>query len=576
MKHTKCYIAGYPRPQLVRKNWLSLDGEWGFAFGEEAGGKEALAGNLPRKIIVPFSYETQSSGIGETAPHAVVWYSRTLPKVKGTRTILHFEGADYETEVFINGRTVGFHRGAYSRFSFDITEYLVKNDNVLSVCCKDENHPAQVRGKQRWKGENFGCWYVQTTGIYKSVWLEFVQDTYLAALKITPDLSDYSVRFDVSLNRPAEDTEVRFDISYEGKTVQSACIRAAETENSVSVRLASDGLTYQAALWTFETPALYDVEITVYEGGKKVDEAGSYFGLREFTAREGKLLLNDVPCYLRLLLDQGYWPQSGITPPDEEALVKDIGLCKAMGFNGVRKHQKVEDEKFFYYADIMGFAVWCELPSNHWFSDASSCQITAEWLEIVRQNYNHPSLISWVVFNESWGVRNIMRNTAQKNLATGLYYLTKSVDPVRPVVSNDGWVHTESDILTLHHYEQNGDTLYSYYDSLEKLTQGCAGNSQFLPFSEGYAYRGQPIVFSEFGGTAYVRDEENGWGYGCGVKNDEEFLERFASLVGAVGKMNISGYCYTQITDVEQEVNGLLRADRTPKVPLEEIAKRNR
>ena len=576
MKHVACYQKDYPRPQLVRKNWQSLNGEWSFGFGEEVREKDALAGNLPRKILVPFSYETEKSGIGDKTPHNVVWYSRTVAKTESGRTLLHFDGADYRTEVYINGRSVGKNRGAYARFTFDVTEYLTKKINVLTVKCTDENHPAAVRGKQRWKGESFGCWYVQTTGIYKTVWLEFVQDTYLTKLKTTPCIKDYSVRFDFSLSRPSEDAEVRFDISYNGHAVQSVSAKAAECENSVTVSLSSQKLTYQVETWCPENPALYDVEITVTEKGKVTDRAGSYFGLREYVAEDGKILLNRVPFYARLLLDQGYWAESGLTPPDEAALLKDIELAKAMGFNGVRKHQKVEDERFFYYADILGFTVWCELPSNHWFCDEATANITEEWLKIVRQNYNYTSLVTWVAFNESWGVRNISVNRAQSNLATALYYLTKSVDTMRPVISNDGWMHAESDILTLHHYEQDGETLYSFYNSIEKLTKGCAGNMQPLPYSEGYVYRGQPIVFSEFGGTAYVSDEANGWGYGNGVKNGEEFLERFAGLIGAIRRMNISGYCYTQITDVEQEVNGLLRTDRTPKLPLEEIAKRNK
>jgi putative hydrolase len=576
MKHTKCYIAGYPRPQLVRSDWKDLCGEWKFAFGEEASAEDAFEEKLPRVIRVPFAYECKASGIGEETPHSTVWYSRTIEGKTGKRAILHFDGADYNTEVYINRRLVGRHRGAYSRFSFDVTDYLTEEKNILAVRCDDENHPAQVRGKQRWKKENFGCWYVQTTGIYKSVWMEYVEDVYLTGVKITPSLKDYTVRFDASVSAPAEDVEIRFAISFDGRPIRTVCVSAADIENSVSVKLDSANLTYQVEQWSVGSPALYDVEITVYKAGRETDKTGSYFGLREFVARDGKLLLNNIPFYARLLLDQGYWPDSGITPPDEEAMIKDICLAKEMGFNGVRKHQKVEDERFFYYADILGFVVWCELPSNHWSLDSASCEIAEEWLNIVRQNYNHPSLVTWVIFNESWGVRNIFTDEAQSNLATGLYYLTKSIDPMRPVISNDGWMHAKSDILTLHHYEQDGEKLYSFYDDVTKLTRGDVCNSQYLPYANGYAYEGQPIVMSEFGGTAYVRDEDAGWGYGCGVKSDEEFLSRFGGLIGAIERMHINGYCYTQITDVEQEVNGLLKADRAPKVALSEIAKRNR
>ena len=249
--------------------------------------------------------------------------------------------------------------------------------------------------------------------------------------------------------------------------------------------------------------------------------------------------------------------------------------AKEMGFNGARKHQKIEDDRYFYYADLLGFTVWCELPSNHWFSDACSEEIAREWFSIVRANYNHPSLVTWVIFNESWGVRNISKNSQQRDLANGLYYLTKSIDRMRPVISNDGWEHAKSDILTLDDYEQDGSKLYKRYETMCKITEGSSENDQPMPFADGCVYRGQPIVISEFGGTAYVRDEATGWGYGTGVKNDEEFLDRFASLVCAVDKMGLSGFCYTQLTDVQQEVNGLLREDRTSKVPLEEIRKRN-
>ena len=576
MKHTKCYIPEYPRPQFVRGDWQNLCGEWNFGFGEETNEADALAGDLSRKIIVPFSYQTKASGIGLEEQHSLVWYSHKIGRKAGKRTILNIDGADYETQVFVNGKLVGTHIGAYSRFSFDITDFLTKAENVLTIRCYDDNHPIQVRGKQRWEKQNFGCWYVETTGIYKSVWLEYVDEVYLTNLKITPSIKDYSVRFDFSVNKPSHDVEVKFAVSYNGKPLCSARASADDIDNSVSVRLDSRELTYQVEHWHVGNPVLYDVDITVYNKDVAVDAVGSYFGLREYVTLNDKIMLNNVPFYARLVLDQGYWPESGLTPPSEEAIIKDILLSKEMGFNGARKHQKVEDERYFYYADILGFTVWCELPSNHWASDQASKQITKEWLDIVTQNYNHPSLVTWVIFNESWGVRNIMVNEEQSNLATGLYYLTKSIDTMRPVISNDGWMHAKSDILTLHHYEQDGDKLYSYYDDLYKLVEGDTNGHQHLPFANGYKYEGQPIIMSEFGGTAYTGETNDVcWGYGNGVANDEEYIERLTALVGAIKKMNISGYCYTQITDVEQEVNGVLRADRTPKVATEHIRKIN-
>ncbi len=576
MKHTRCYQKNYPRPQFVRKTWEDLNGVWKFAFGEEVSEEDALKGNLTREICVPFSYETEMSGIGDTTRHAVVWYQRKIEGIKGKRTILHIEGADYLTRVYVNGVSAGEREGAYSRISFDITDCLTEGENVLTVRCDDDNSPVRVRGKQRWMAESYGCWYVQTTGIWKSVWLERIDPVHLTGLKITPDLSDYSVKFDFSVSEPSPETEVRFQVYFDGKRIQSASVTADETEKTFSMALSSGKLVHQAALWSVEAPYLYDLEVQVFRSGKQTDLVESYFALRDYRAQGNKILLNGRPFYSRLLLDQGYWRKSGLTPPSEEALAEDIRLAKEMGFNGVRKHQKTEDERFFYYADVMGFTVWCELPSNHWQSDGTAVRLTEEWLNIVRQFYNHPSLVTWVVFNESWGVRNISCNSVQSNLATGLYYLTKSIDPMRPVISNDGWEHAESDILTLHDYEQSGKKFSEKYSDLSKLTEGSAGNSQPLPYANGYSYRGQPIMISEFGGSSYRKDSGKGWGYGDGVGSDEEFLERFGSLVSAVDGMGISGFCYTQITDVQQEVNGLLTEDRAPKVPLEEIAKRNK
>lgn len=570
MKHVKCYIPEYPRPQFVRDDWVNLNGQWDFAFGDETDAADALAGRLKRRINVPFTYETELSGIHDTTQHNTVWYSRNITGKDGKRTIINFDGADYDTEVYVNGRLVGTHRGTYTRFSFDITDFLADNSGILTVKCTDNDLPVQVRGKQRWEAESYGCWYVQTTGIWKTVWLEYTDEVRLTKLKISTDISDNSASFDIAVNKPANDVDVKITISFDGRPVQTVSLIAGDIDNTVKVRLDSRSITYQSEQWSIWNPALYDVEVTVNKSGKPVDKVGSYFGLREFTVKDGKILLNGGSFYSKLILDQGYWKQSGITPPGEQALIDDIRLAKEMGFNGVRKHQKNEDERFYYYADIMGFVVWCELPSNYWFNDEAVKDISAEWLDIVIQNYNHPSLVTWVLFNESWGVRGIASNKRQQNCAQGLYYMTKSIDPMRPVISNDGWYHAKSDILTIHHYEQNGEWLTHLYDSREKLTEGYQANSQQLPFAEGFKYDGQPIIFTEFGGTHFASDK--GWGYGDSIHSDEEFLERFGSLIKAVKDMDISGYCYTQLTDVEQETNGLLTADRIPKIPIPKIA----
>ena len=570
MKHVKCYIPDYPRPQFVRKDWVNLNGEWDFDFGDEVGEDDAKKGNLSKKINVPFSYETKLSGIGDTRPHNTVWYSRSIIGKSGMRTIINFEGADYETYVYVNGILAGTHIGAYSRFSLDVTDFLKDNKGLLCVKCVDKNESLQIRGKQRWEEQSYGCWYVQTTGLWKSVWIEYVADVRLTKLKITPSVKDSSVLFDFSVNKPAFDVDVRIEVSFDGKPVQTVSMTAADTDNSVRIKLDSRNITYQVVLWEMWNPALYDVLVTVSKNGSKTDEVGSYFGLREFTVKNGQVLMNGGPFYSKLVLDQGYWKDSGMTSPSEQALADDILLAKQMGFNGCRKHQKIEDERFYYYADILGFVVWCELPSNHWFCDEAIKSISKEWLDIVTQNYSHPSIVTWVLFNESWGIHGISENKAAQALTQGLYYMTKSIDQMRPVISNDGWHHEKSDIITIHNYEQNAKQLLHFYDSKEKLTEGYSGNSQLLPFADGFSYKGEPVILSEFGGTHYAND--GGWGYGSAVHTEEEFFERFSSLFDAVKKMEISGYCYTQLTDVEQETNGLLTSERKPKVPLEKIS----
>lgn len=569
MKHVKCYIPEYPRPQFVRNDWQNLNGEWDFAFEDETTVSDAMAGKLIHKITVPFTYETELSGIEDHTQHHVVWYARKITGKANKRTILNFEGADYDTEVYVNSKLVGRHRGGYTRFSFDVTDYLIDNEGVLVVKCVDNDLPVQVRGKQRWQDSSYGCWYVQTTGIWKTVWIEYVNDVHLAKLKITPNIANSSVTFDISVSKPSYNVDVKIKISFHDTVIQEVTIKALDTDNTVTVRLDSKSSTFQRELWSSWNPALYDVEISLYDNGKLSDTVGSYFGLREITVRNGKLLLNGESFYSKLILDQGYWKESGMTPPSEQAIMEDIRSAKEMGFNGARKHQKNEDERFYYYADIMGFVVWCELPSAYWFNNEAVKDISAEWLDIVTQNYNHPSLAVWVLFNESWGVSGIASNPNQQNMATGLYYMTKSIDSMRPVISNDGWLHTKSDILTIHHYEQNGDWLLKLYDSKIKITEGYAKNFQFSPFANGYKYEGQPIIFTEFGGIHYAEDD--GWGYGESVHDNKEFLERFDFLIKAIEAMDICGYCYTQLTDVEQETNGLLTYDRKSKIDKERI-----
>lgn len=571
---------GYPRPMMVRENWTNLDGVWNFLFDDEnVGEKERWNEKFPeemRKIRVPFSYETALSGIEDETFHPVVWYEREIDgSASGKRQILHFEGVDYTAKVWVNGCFAGMHVGAYARFSLDITDYMSEGTNRITVRAEDSESCAQPRGKQRWKSENFGCWYVQTTGIWKSVWLEEVPHSYIKRLKITPDIDNEKAVFEIKLNRkPQKSCRLSARVLLDGEEIATHCLQAATESIAFEIKTADGNAPWQTAVWTLEDPKLYDVEL-VLSDGKEKDEVASYFGMRKISIEGGRVLLNNLPLYQRLILDQGYWEESHLTPPSEEALVKDIDLVLAAGYNGVRKHQKVEDERFLYWCDRKGLLVWCEMPSAYSFQDDAVEQFTNQWMEIVRQNYSHPCIVTWTAFNESWGIERVYTNRHQQKFTEGIYHLTKAFDPMRPVIVNDGWEHTVSDILTLHDYEELGDVLTQRYGDKDAITEcRIPFNRDRYAMAKGYSYQGQPVLISEYGGIAFR--SEKGWGYGNQVADEKTFLERFRKITQAIKNLSwCVGFCYTQVTDVQQEVNGLYTMSRKPKVNMEEIRKIN-
>ena len=576
INHAKCYKKGYPRPQFVRDEWEDLNGEWLFAFGEEVKEREALAGKLARRIEVPFTYETKKSGIGDETPHETVWYARKVTKRAGKRNILNIDGADYLATVYVNGKKAGSHEGAYARFSLDITDLLHAGENLLAIRCDDKLTPLQVRGKQRWASHNHGCHYTQMTGLWKSVWMEYASEVRLSALRMTPYPNEGELELIFSVTSPAPDVEVEYAVEFRGERVCAGSVVADASEQKVRVRVSSERAVDQVSISYIDWPNIYDIAFTVRKDGRETDRVGSYFSMTDFSVRGSGFTHCMIPKYLKMVLDQGWWPGSGFTPPDEEAIVKDIELTKAMGFNAVRKHEKIEDERYLYYADVMGLGVWCEMPSSYAMTDAAAQSLASQWQEIVRQNYNHPSVIAWVCCNESWGVRSLAEDVRTQNFVSALYWQTKAYDERRPVIGNDGWAHTFTDILTLHQYTQDGDKLYSMYADTEKVTEDDARTGTQFALAKGREYAGQPVMLSEFGGTAFCADAAGeAWGYGSAVKDEAEYLARLRSLFLAAKKMPIAGYCYTQLTDVQQEVNGLLKEDRTPKVPLEEIRKIN-
>jgi hypothetical protein len=722
----KCYIKDYPRPQFVRAEWENLNGEWDFAFDDaDAGLRGGWQRDFPagRTIRVPFAPECAASGIGDETFHPVVWYRRELPAAPpGKRTVLHFEGCDYEASVWVNGRLAGTHRGGCARFSFDVTELLEGgsdgdgngsggangsggdngnggnincggssdnrsggnvnggcdgnggnsvgenssggndsggNDsggNTLVVRAADSDSLEQPRGKQRWRRENFGCWYVQTTGIWKTVWMEYRPQSCIEKVKMTPALADGSLRveWDVSPGCPffGDGLELAAEISFEGAPIRKAACSVDQARGSLLADVRSDSaMTWGLRPWTPEDPALYDIEFSLLHRGRPIDRVSSYFGMRDIEIAGGRILLNGNPLYQRLVLDQGYWPDSHMTPPGEAALADDIAKIKRLGFNGARKHQKIEDERFFYLCDALGLLAWCEMPSAYAFGDGMARAFADEWLSVVEQHYNHPSVITWTPFNESWGIPNVRSSREQQHFTQAVYHLTKAIDPMRPVITNDGWEHTVSDILTLHDYEESGAAFLRRYsgkdgeaacsgkDSAEgggKCGEAAGGGmgskgseggeaadsgrggavaggglpdalpggrsngfsgglrgdvsdgflSRFLngfpsgqraAFAEGFAYAGQPVIVSEFGGIAYASGTGgDAWGYGSGAESEEALLRRMDGITSAIGSLPyVCGYCYTQLTDVQQEVNGLLDAGREFKASCEAVREIN-
>ena len=564
-------ITNYPRPQFVRENWINLNGEWNFIFDDEnIGEKQKYYNKIPesRKIQVPFTYETKMSGINDETIHKNIWYQKNINLQKNYKlnTILHFEGSDFITKIWINGNYVGMNVGGYHRFSFDITNYLVEGNNNFTIKIEDSLSKSQPRGKQRYKKESWKCWYIQTTGIWKTIWLENVSKNHIVSSKITPDFDNKNINIELLTNIDNNKFEIETEISFDNEIINSTKLPIEDNIFNYTIDICNKNKNHEIKYWQPEHPYLYDITYKLYCNGNIIDEVYSYFGIRKISIDKNKILLNNKELYLKMILDQGYWADSHLTPPNEETIIKDIELVKKYGFNGIRKHQKIEDERFLYYCDIYGILVWNEMANFYEFTDKSIEYFMDEWIKVVKQNYNHPSIITWVPINESWGVPNISTSIKEQNFANSLYYLTKSIDKTRLVIANDGWEHTLTDIVTIHDYVQDGELLYEKYndDELSIINNKLEHNGNHKLFSENYKYNGQPIIMSEYGGIALNSDE--GWGYGTQVKDENEFIKRYKKLTDAIKNTNyITGYCYTQLSDVQQEINGLVDENRNKK-----------
>ena len=555
--------ALYPDPAFIRKNTKILDGIWDFAFDSD-GAKTIATIKFDKKINVHFCYQSKLSGINIQDDIPVVWYRRTFEYNNNAKSLLLCFGAvDYYSEVYINGVLVACHEGGFSSFKIDITGYINDGKNEIVVKCKDSLSTSQLRGKQSWKEGVFGCWYTATTGIWQSVWLEEAGKVYVDECLIMPDINHKRADFSIQLSdRTAK--KVFLTLYLKDREIGKVEFNMSGSEGLASFVFSDWDILRCDYQWSVENPNLIDVVINADD-----DEVLMYFGMRNIEVRGKDIFINNHRLYQRLVLDQGYWPDSLMTPPCGEALEKDILLSKKMGFNGARKHQKIEDSRYYYYADLHGFIVWGELPSRYCYSPHSSISLFSQFDNFIRSKYNHPSIIAWVPLNESWGVSNILKDRRQMAFADSLAKYAKALDGTRFISSNDGWEQTEStDILSVHDYSVIPQWLGA---SLEMANRGRADLREL--YADGYRYDGKPIILTEFGGIAFSDGRDDTWGYNGKVVDTEAFLNRLKALLERVKTDTVlSGFCYTQLTDVMQETNGLLTSDRKPKLELDVYA----
>ena len=543
----------HPDPQFQRKDWLNLNGEWDFEF--DFGNSGLRAGVLEkdewsRKINVPFCPESKLSGIEYTDFIAAVWYRKSVTVTEAQlegRVLIHFGAVDYETYLYVNGEEAGYHKGGYTSFTFDITEFLTAGENVIAVNARDDvRDPLVPRGKQSELYNSHGCDYTRTTGIWQTVWLEFVPKAYVKSFKLFPD----TVNATLGVSAVVEgEGAFKAEAFYDGRLVGSF-------EKTAAGFVSGDIKLSETHLWEVGCGRLYDLKITF--GG---DEISSYFGLRDIRIDGYKVLINGKSVFQRLVLDQGFYADGIYTAPSDEALEKDIRLSLAVGFNGARLHQKVFEPRFLYHCDRLGYIVWGEF--GNWGLDYSRDgaleAMLPQWCESVARDFNHPAIVGWCPFNETWDRDGRKQND---ELLRIIYRVTKQLDETRPCIDTSGNFHVETDIFDVHDYEQKVEIFKGNYDRL--MTEGVL----FEHFPDRQEYDGKkPAFVSEYGGIQWsLGSRGDAWGYGNAPKSEQEFIDRYKGLSDALlDNERMFGFCYTQLYDIEQEQNGLYYYDRSPK-----------
>ena len=561
-----------PRPQFERSEWQNLNGTWSytFDFGETGLNRQfQQSTGFEGKITVPFCPESKLSGVEHTDFINAMWYQRTLQipaSWQDKQILLHFGAVDYESFIYLDGKLINRHLGGSSSFTTDITAYVKPGSSAnLVVYVKDDLRGGkQTGGKQSTRYESHGCSYTRVTGIWQTVWMEPVAPQGLKQVTATPDVDQQQIVIRPEFLNESTQHTLTVTLLDGSKRIAQKSVTAC---NGSSVIIP----VKNPKLWSPESPYLYDLNYTVKDAkGNVVDEVKSYIGMRKVHVANGYFYLNNQPYFQRLVLDQGYYPDGVWTAPSDEALKQDIVMSKAVGFNGARLHQKVFEERYYYWADRLGYITWGE--SASWGLDINdelaARNFIGEWTEIVERDRNHPSLVTWTPFNETW---NCQPGTYER-LIRDVYRITKAMDPTRPVNDASGDAHVQTDIWTVHDYSREYDRLVANHT----IKPGVEPYRN-MPKADYLArYNGQPYMVDEFGGLPWIKESERStsWGYGSNIDKIEDFYNYLEKEIDALKACkHVVGFCYTQITDVEQEKNGIYYYDRSAKFDTERLRK---
>jgi len=575
----------HPRPRLRRTGWRLLDGWWDFRLGDEDGSPRPHT--YPARIRVPFAPESPASGIGDPAFHRVLWYRRRIEPPAGDvgrRVLLHLSGIDGRVDVWCDGERVARLAQAQTPVEVDLGAVAAYAAPVVEL--RIERDPLDLgapRGKQDWQPQPHAIWYPRSSGVTRTVWVEAVPPQRVLDIDATSDLAAFALDLRLRLDGiphgtpVADGWRVAVTLAVGDRLLADERWTVAGPEVRRRVHLPDPGIDDARSdlLWSPERPTLIDVTATLERDGEAVDAVASYVALRTVGVDAEAFLLNGRPYPLRLVLDQGYWPETHRTAPGPDALRRDVELTKALGFNGVRKHQTLEDPRYLAWADRLGLLVWAELPSAYAFGRGTVARLASVWTALIDRDAGHPCVVAWVAFNESWGVPDLPERADQRHAVRALYHLAKALDPSRPVVGNDGWENVVGDLRTVHDYAADPAVLAARYGTREALAETLRrfrpGGRRIVLDDDDVA---GPVLLTEFGGVR-VENGDAGWGY-AQVDGAEALLARYRVLLAAVNRSALAGFCYTQLTDTFQEQNGLLAMDRRPKADLAALARATR